>query len=110
MCDALCGEFIARAAGRANVWIALVQKPYKGYLVRRRGFGCGVGLNRWKPIDTLRRRLPEPPGWAAKRVRGVRTKVFARFPPHALEGEKPKGASSDGRPKPTLVARDSREG
>jgi hypothetical protein len=87
-----------------------VQKPYKGYLVRRRGFGCGVGLNRWKPIDTLRRRLPEPPGWAAKRVRGVRTKVFARFPPHALEGEKPKGASSDVRPKPALVARDSREG
>jgi hypothetical protein len=110
MCDALCGEFIARAAGHANVWIALVQKPYKGYLVRRRGPRL-----RGRPEQVEAERYSEAPaarasGWAAKRVRGVRAKVLTRFPPQALEGRKPKGASSRRRPKPAPLARDSCEG
>jgi hypothetical protein len=109
MHDARRGEFIARAAGRSNARIAQVHRPYEGCRGRRRGLPRSwhgeANVDRYSGAPAAR-----ASGRAAKRVRGARAKVRARRSPQTLEGQKPKGASSRRRPKPTPAVRDSGEG
>jgi hypothetical protein len=110
MHDAVCGEFIARMTLARMTRTVLVQEPYEGCPV--------ISQTRFAALDTgsggcrskLRGAADVSSGASEKRVRGERAKARSRLPLKALEGAKPKGASSGRRANPTPVARDSREG
>jgi len=112
MCDAACGEPIARAGPSSRVRDRAGAKTLKG--LSRTGFGAcsedSGGVKRVL-IDTPGRRQPPPPGagWI-KRAGGVRAKSRTRHSPENPRRVKPKGAASARQVNPRPVARDSRKG
>jgi hypothetical protein len=113
MCDAACGEPIARAGPSSNVRDRAGAKTLKG--LSRTGSRASAaresgGVKRVL-IDTPRRRQPPPSGagWA-KRAGGVRAKSRTRHSPANPSRAKPKGAASGRQVNPRPVARDSRKG